>query len=347
LGGSFCYPETSHISLAWIQGVRLVETQVLRTGGVLTIDNQSIVCRFEQDRLVLSTSPYNGGYLMADAVYNYRLSSGVKGEAKLLDGSIEKTYAAAIDKYGLNDSSSTGLLTCAQYCLGYSVQEFEDIVVEVVVNAGIGKNAFRAGDMANYYKDGDCQLMDGKINILAFTNVSMSHGAMAKAMLSITEAKTAVLQELMIVSSTLNIATGTGADGIIIACDPKSTLKRYDVGTDSKLGELFCRATKEAIRKSLAGECNITSWRQGAVEERFRRLGIEKKYTMSFYKPQDKLLLAISQAVWQEYRWGLIGLDELYHFFELLDSPSMQPVGGILSLELRKKMAAVVSNIMI
>lgn len=42
---------------------------------------------------------------------------------------------------------------------------------------------------------------------------------MAKALLSITEAKTAALQELAVVSPlTLHSATGTGTDGIIIAC---------------------------------------------------------------------------------------------------------------------------------
>ena len=87
---------------------------------------------------------------------------------------------------------------------------------------------------------------------------------MAKALISITEAKTAVLQELAVLSPfTRNQATGTG--GIILACNPASTVVCGDAGTQSKLGELFCRAVKDAVSQSLAKECNLELQRQGCM----------------------------------------------------------------------------------
>lgn len=324
-----------------------MENQLLKTGGTLSADTQTIVCKYSSPRLVLSTSLYNGGYLMADAVFNHRLSAFVDSEHDLPGGSMENYLEMVANEHGLNRKGSTGLLTSARMeCRGYSVEVFEGITVEVVATAGVDENAARAGDPACYYEHNDgYQPLGGTINILAFTNISLPQGAMAKALVSITEAKTAVLQELAVVSPfTLNPATGTGTDGIILTCDPKSTLVCKDAGTQSKLGELFCRAVKTAVKQSLAQECKLKPWRQGTVPERMRRLDITADYESDLLmkSSQGKMLLAMSQSIWQEYCWGLIGNDELYLFFTLLESPSLQPLGAILSAALRQKRTAIV-----
>lgn len=325
-----------------------MESQLLLTGGTADIDDQTVICRFPSPCLVLSTSLYNGGYLMADAVFNHRLSMFVDCEKDLPGGSMENYLAFVADERGLNRESSTGLLTSARMeCRGYSAITFKEIVVEVVATAGVNENAVRAGDAACYYEDTDCyQPIGGTINLLAFTNIGLPRGAMAKALLSITEAKTAALQELAVVSPfTLNPATGTGTDGIILACDPSSSVACRDVGTQSKLGELFCRATKVAIKQSLAQECKIEPWRQGTVYERFKRLGINEINNMGLLGEQQcKVLLAMSQSIWQEYRWGLLGIDELYHFLAMMDSLDKQPFGALLSSALRQKMTATMSD---
>ncbi|HMM19699.1 MAG TPA: adenosylcobinamide amidohydrolase [Selenomonadales bacterium] len=323
-------------------------SQLLITGGVLDIGDQSILCRFPSPCLVLSTSAYNGGYLLADAVFNQRLGLFVDSEGDLPGGSLENYLAAVAAEHGLNRERSTGLLTSARMeCRGYSAITFRDTVVEVVATAGVNENAARAGDFACYYEDPDCyQPLGGTINLLAFTNISLPRGAMAKALLSITEAKAAALQELAVVSpSTLNPATGTGTDGVILACDPAANVACRDAGTQSKLGELFCRATKAAVKQSLARECQIDPRRQGSAAERLRRLELQEiNGDGLFEEPRANVLLAMSQAVWQEYRWGLLGLDELYHFLALLDVLELQPFGARLSSGLRRRMAAAVSD---
>lgn len=321
-----------------------MESQLLITGGKLYIDTQSILCRFPSPFQVLSTSLYNGGYSLADAVFNQRLSLFVDSERDLPGGSLENYLALVADKHGLLRDCSTGLLTSARMeCCGYCAITFKEIVVEVVATAGVSENAARAGDPACYFEDADCyQPIGGTINLMVFTNISLPKGAMAKALISITEAKSAALQELAVVSPfTLNPATGTGTDGIILACDPASPMTCKDTGTQSKLGELFCRATKAAVKQALAKECNITPLRQGMLSERFNRLGIKGINGINVTEEsQAGLLLAMSQSVWQEFRWGLLGIDELYQYISLLDAFAMQPFGAQLSVSLRKKMAA-------
>lgn len=319
-----------------------MEDKALATGGVLTVDDKSIVCRFPRPRLVLSSSAYNGGYLLADGIFNHRLSLFVHCEAELPGGSMEEYLARAAAAMGFKRESATGLLTNARmHCLGYGVEKYRDLLVEVVATAGVETNAARAGDPACYYEEADgYRPVGGTINILAFANVRLPYGAMAKALLTITEAKAAVLQELAVVSPyTLNPATGTGTDGVILACDPSAAVGCRDTGTQSKLGELFCRTAKAAIKQALAKECGIDPWRQGTVPARLRRLDISTG-GLHPERQQDKILLAMSQAVWQEYCWGLIKMDELAPLFTMLETPAGQPLGALLSAAVRSRLTA-------
>lgn len=318
-----------------------MENKALATGGILTVDDKAIVCRFPRPRLVLSSSAYNGGYLLADGVFNHRLNLFVNCEAELPGGSMEEYLAVAAADMGFKRDSATGLLTNARMnCLGYSVEKYRELIVEVVATAGVETNAARAGDPACYYEEADgYRQVGGTINILAFTNVRLPYGAMAKALLTITEAKTAALQELAVVSPcTLNPATGTGTDGVILACDPTAAVGCRDTGTQSKLGELFCRTAKAAIKQSLAKECGIEPWRQGTVRERMRRLDITGCGLNEL--AQDKILLAMSQAIWREYCWGSIDIDELSQFFTILETPALQPLGAVLAAALRSRLGA-------
>jgi len=320
-----------------------MEKQILKSGGILTVDEHAIVCRFPSPRLVLSTSAFNGGYIVATAVFNQCLDIFVNSENELPGGSMKEYLSIKANEQALHIQKSTGLLTSARmHCRGFSMMEFDGIIVEVIATAGVDKNAVRAGDPASYYEDSNgYQSIGGTINIIALTNVQLPQGTMAKALLSITEAKTAALQELAVVSPfTLHSATGTGTDGIMIACDPESTVLLTDTGTQSKLGELLCQAVKIAIKQSLAKECAIEPLGEGRATRRLQKLGISgiKGLELPLSSPQDKILLAMYQSIWQEYSWGLLSVEDIVGFISLLEEPIMQPLGGLLSMVLRKKM---------
>lgn len=325
---------------------KTIENKILQTSGTLTADKTAFVCQFSSPRLVLSTSLYHGGFLQADAVFNHRLNFFVDSEADLPGGNMEQYLAIVAKQWGLSATSSTGLLTSAHMdCRGYSVVTYQDIIVEVIVTAGADDNAVRAGDAGTYSEHNGCyENVGGTINIFAFTNINLSHGAMAKTLIGITEAKTAVLQELAVVSPvTLNLATGTGTDGVIIACNPASSIVYKDTGTQSKLGELFCRAVKSAVGQSLAKECDTRPERQGGVAQRLKRLGLDHWCNAETLgtSSRAKLVLTMGQTIWQEYCWGLLGLEELNQFLELLEAPLLRPEGSLLAAVLRQKLALV------
>jgi len=98
-----------------------------------------------------------------------------------------------------------------------SYQEFK---VCCLATAGAKGNALRTGvDVASYVeRAGGFTGAVGTINVILLTNATLSAGAMARAIITATEAKTAVLQDLDVRSTSTpqNQATGTGTDNVIV-----------------------------------------------------------------------------------------------------------------------------------
>src|SRR5208283_2125131 len=87
--------------------------------------------------------------------------------------------------------------------------QFKDMTVYALVTAGVEDNAMRMSvDEGMFYEP-------GTINIILLTNMKLSPRAMARAVITATEAKTAVLQDMDVRSSYSpgkSQATGTGTD---------------------------------------------------------------------------------------------------------------------------------------
>lgn len=313
--------------------------QVLATGGSFTVDESSIVCRFDAGREVLSTSAYNGGLGVVDGIFNHRLALFVETERDLPGGSAGEYLARAATAAGFRRDRATGLLTNARMsCHGYGCARYRELTVEALATAGVDSNAARAGDPACYYEyGGDYQAVGGTVNILAMVNASLPPGTLAKALITITEAKAALLQELAVVSPLSgNPATGTGTDGVIIAGNSGAALVCTDAGTHAKLGELLCAATRQAVRQALELECEITPRGQGGIEARLARLGLAKTL-LTGEEPEAaaKLLLAASHSLLNERRWNLLDETDLRHWHTLLAGQSR--FGRRLADALRKK----------
>jgi hypothetical protein len=83
------------------------------------------------------------------------------------------------------------------------------------------------------------------------------------------------------------------------------------------------------------------------IEERLWRLGLDEIYSADLSccsTAKVQIILAATQAVWQEYCWGLIGIDRLYQFFSLLESAAFQQVRAKISRALRQRIAAMVCH---
>ncbi|MFZ3048963.1 MAG: adenosylcobinamide amidohydrolase [Desulfatirhabdiaceae bacterium] len=130
--------------------------------------------------------------------------------------------------------------------LSVQTRHYRDMTIFALITAGVRDNAQRSGrDAGNYYEA-------GTINILLLTNRLLSPGAMARALITATEAKTAALQDLDVRSSytpMINQATGTGTDNIIVVQGNGPLVDSS--GGHTKMGELIARAVHAGVKEAI------------------------------------------------------------------------------------------------
>ncbi len=133
-------------------------------------------------------------------------------------------------------------------------KSYYELIVSVLATGGLG-NALRTGvDGAHWMEwNGNYINLLGTINIILLTNASLSGGAMARAIINATEAKTAALQDMDARSSVSpqNRATGTGTDNIIVVSGKESDKMIFSTGGHTKIGELIGISTKIAVAEAI------------------------------------------------------------------------------------------------
>jgi adenosylcobinamide amidohydrolase len=102
-------------------------------------------------------------------------------------------------------------------------------------------------------QDGSFVNTHGTINVIILTNAPLSNGAMARTIITATEAKTAALQDMNARSSVSpeNQATGTGTDNMIIVSGKDTAKPLLYTGGHTKIGELIGKSTKTAVAKAI------------------------------------------------------------------------------------------------
>lgn len=155
----------------------------------------------------------------------------------------------------LSPDDTAGMLTAAYVrdvgyhtdSLAWSDQALKSCSLNVCswVTAGLSNSA-RAGVTSHVVR-----LYPGTINTIVLIDGSMTDAAMINAVITATEAKAAMLQDLGITTLECpdSIATGTTTDAIIIACTQRGESYQY-AGTGTKLGYLIGQTVYEAARIS-------------------------------------------------------------------------------------------------
>ena len=128
----------------------------------------------------------------------------------------------------------------------------------VFVTADVSTNAMRAG--VDTPIGSRSHPSPGTINILVFTGAALSDGAMARCVITVTEAKCAALQDAEVVSSYSRhlIATGTGTDNIIIipGIGPKIEILRGHSELSLQIAGIVAPAVRAALSAgNFSGEC--------------------------------------------------------------------------------------------
>jgi adenosylcobinamide hydrolase len=246
---------------------------------------KSLVVRFPDKRRLLST---NDGIINAFAAVNHaahplmwhRLpatQTANTDSGKLYEEQVGNSLALSL---GLPRSDITIMSTAADMDnLAVVTKVFPPFSVTALVTGGAKTNAIRAGVDEGTFIESDTandkgnKVPKGTVNIMILTNARLTDGAMARAVIMATEAKTAAFEDLRVPSSYHRRvqATGTGTDSMIVVSGDSGTVVTY-TGGHSKIGELIAKAVYEAVIEALGKQNGFKKTRSGTIlTERSKR----------------------------------------------------------------------------
>ena len=171
------------------------------------------------------------------------------------------------------DPDRTALMGTAAN-MAYAVHRsvaFEDLCVDAFTTAGVSGNAARAGDPAAWAETDDgwrkVSPYAGTINTILLLACPLTPSAHARAVMTMTEAKSAALAELAVPSRYAPvIATGTGTDQFCLAAPLDPARKPKDsTSPHVKLGEIIGLAVMASVKEALC-------WQNGLEPSRTRDL---------------------------------------------------------------------------
>jgi len=203
-------------------------------------------------------------------------------------------------------------------------REHGDLEVTAVVTAGVEGNAACAGDPAQWRETesewAKLNPTSGTINTILLFNRPLTHGALARAAVTMTEAKTAALQRLAVASLySADLATGTGTDQYCIAAPAEGSPPLTSTSPHVKLGELIGLAVRDATLQALR-------WQNG-LEASYTRglLHCLRRYGLS----ESRLYECLAQLL-NERQFELFRRNEKSVLYEPLVSAAAYAIASVL-----------------
>jgi adenosylcobinamide amidohydrolase len=153
---------------------------------------------------------------------------------------------------------STALMGTAANMNYAAVTTETDLALSVtaVVTGGVETNAICAGDPARWRETASgiekVPAYAGTINTMLVIDRPLTEAALARAVMTMTEGKSAALQRLAVPSrQSADLATGTGTDQYCIAVPAAADSVLTSASPHVKLGELIGRAVRTATQEAL------------------------------------------------------------------------------------------------
>ena len=225
------------INIPYVAKARIVESRVF------DFIHRTLLVDFKAPRLIASTS---GGQRKVATVGNSFSPTPTWGLYHELGYARSRESLFRVLK--LNPQAAEILGTgAAMNNLAIKSAAFKDMAVTALVTAGVEGNALRAGkDSGAYYEP-------GTINIIVLASHALSPKAAARAVITVTEAKTAALWDMDVrsVESAMNSpATGTGTDDVIVVSGDMKPELVYS-GGHSKLGQLISETVYAGVKEAI------------------------------------------------------------------------------------------------
>jgi adenosylcobinamide amidohydrolase len=263
-----------------------------------------VVAELAERHVVLSTSIRNGG--LVDRVrwlVNHQSCEGTAHMDRhkvITDVGMDAYHDVVCAEINLPPDEAAVMGTAANMnYVAVVTAEDEGVEVTAAVTAGVEGNATTAGEPATWRETaGGMQKVPahtGTINTILVVNRALTMAAMARAVMTMTEGKTAALQRLAVPSTLhLDLATGTGTDQYCLAAPSIGALPLTSASPHMKLGELIGRAVRDATMEALRWQNGLeTSYTRG-VFHALGRFGVREATVFDEIAPylaQDALEL--------------------------------------------------------
>ena len=324
-------------------------------------EGRFLIARLQTPHQVLSTSAYRGG-LCNDIRYlvNHQSCEGKGHDVRfaLLKQLGETGYhhhVCAERNWPPEQVALMGTAANVNYA-ACVVETYAELRVCAVVTAGVEGNAGCAGDRATWHEEGDSHA--GTINTMLFVNWPLSPGALARAVVTMTEGKSAALRDLAVASRySCDLATGTGTDQYGIAAPLDSTRKpKTSAGHHAKLGELIGTAVRKATLEGLRWQNGLEPSHTRSILYALKRFGmredrllaemakrlsaddfalLQKNLKSVVYEPCVAAAAYAFTAVWDRVRYGTLS--------QALAAPILRQQAAILATALAAKPKAYLS----
>lgn len=218
----------------------------------LTISDTCLKISFAEDHPSISTAIYGGGFRKVRHVLNQRLTHYWPSEKDFPGGSVEAYLKLCAQEEGADVEKCSVLLTAAKvYLFSHKILRQGNLLVEAITTGGVEKTACRASSAPMYREEDGHFTPIGTINMMILLHGSLSPGIMARALITLTEGKTAALQDLGIADVNNGLpATGTGTDGITLVTEEQG-IPYTDAGSFSELGSFLAQAAYTSVTECL------------------------------------------------------------------------------------------------
>jgi iron complex transport system ATP-binding protein len=208
-------------------------------GARYEIKEDTLIITIDQAFKTLSSSVLGGGFSEVRYIINHHVEKDFNHEAP---ATYLKNVALDLGIEGV----VVGMMTAADLSnLAVINVGRRGLKISAIVTGGIS-NAAAVGE-----KTGSRRSEVGTINTIVLVDGSLDESALVGAVITITEAKTAALRELNVISANTGVlATGTTTDSVVVACSGRGPPLEY-AGTETLLGELIGRGVKKGTKQAV------------------------------------------------------------------------------------------------
>lgn len=263
------------------------ETLFERSHALVRRRGRFLIADLIRPHRVLSTSVRNGG--QADHVrflLNHQSCEGTAHHARheaIVDGGLASYHDRVCGEVSLPADETAMMGTAANMNYAAVVTEIDGpMEVTAVVTAGVEGNATCAGDPASWRETSagmeKVPAYAGTINTILLMNAPLTASALARAVVTMTEGKSAALQRLSVPSrQSSDLATGTGTDQYAVAAPVNADgVTMTSTGSHVKLGELIGRAARSATQEALRWQNGLEASYTRGVFHALGRYGLEE-----------------------------------------------------------------------